>query len=113
MTTKVNDVDTLQQYLTGVMERTDHHARQVDEIVFTLAGAIIWRKDSSPIEVMTQEGNMKNVLWVRINDKKYAFCYNHETYTIEMRENKIKGEVIHSFSNDTSLSKLVNIFRDL
>ena len=53
MATKVNDVDTLQQYLTSVIERTDHHARQVDEIVFALAGAIIWRKDSSPIEVMT------------------------------------------------------------
>jgi Integron cassette protein VCH_CASS1 chain len=113
MKTKVNDVDTLQQYLTGVMQRTDHHARQVDEIVFALAGAIIWRKDSSPIEVMTRQGDMKNILWVRINDKKYAFCYNHETCAIEMRGDKIKGEVIHSFLNTTSLSELINIFRNL
>lgn len=113
MTTKVTDIDTLQKYLTGVIKRADHHAGQVDEITFALVGAIILRKDSSPIEVMTHNSDMKNAFWVNISNKRYAFSYNHETYTIEMRENSIKGKVIHSFSNDTSLSKLVNIFRNL
>ena len=113
MTTKVTDIDTLQKYFTGIISRADHHAEQVDEITFALVGTIILWKDSSPIEVMTHNGDMKNAFWVKINNKRYAFSYNHETYTIEMRENSIKGRVIYSFSNATSLSELINIFRNL
>jgi Integron cassette protein VCH_CASS1 chain len=113
MTTKITDIDTLQKYFTGIVKRADHHAGQVDEIMFALVGTIILCKDLPPIEVMTHNGDMKNAFWVKISNKRYAFSYNHETYTIEMRENSIKGKVIHSFSNITLLSELVNIFRNL
>lgn len=60
---QVTDVDTLADYLGGVIGRADHRARNVDQIALAIAGAIMWRKDADPIEVMAQAGEMKNVLW--------------------------------------------------
>jgi len=109
----VKDIDTLQEYIKGVMERADHHAGNVNEITLALAGAIVWRKDISSIKVMARNGETKNVLWVNINSKKYAFVYNHETGKIDMRKNTIQGKNLHEFDNNTALSDLRIIFNDL
>ena len=113
MAVTVTDVDTLQEYIKGVMGRADHHAGNVNEIVLALAGAIVWRKDTTSIKVMEREGETKNVLWVNINSKKYAFVYNHGTGKIDMRENSIRGSNLHEFDNNTNLSGLRNIFDKL
>ncbi|RUM94945.1 MAG: hypothetical protein DSZ28_00560 [Thiothrix sp.] len=113
MAVTVKDVDTLQEYIKGVMGRADHHAGNVNEISLALAGAIVWKKDASSIKVMEKEGETKNVLWVNINNKKYAFVYNHETGKIEMRENSIQGSNLHEFDNSTDLSDLRDVFDKL
>jgi hypothetical protein len=114
MKTQVPDVDTLQRYLTGVLTRADHHAGNVNEIALAVAGAIVWRKDSSPIEVATQSGDMKNVLWVTMQSgQRYAFSYNHQAATIEIRQGSTQGAVIHSLTNATPLSQLRTIFLSL
>jgi hypothetical protein len=106
MKTDVTDVDLLQKYLTGVIERADHHAGAVNEIALAVAGAIVWRKDSSPIKVMSRDGDMKNVLWATIQGgQKYAFSYNHR--------GSVQGAAIHSLSNATPLSQLRTIFLSL
>ena len=110
MAITVKDIDTLQEYIKGVMGRADHHAGNVNEIVLALAGAIVWKKDISSIKVMERAGETKNVLWVNINSKKYAFVYNHNTGKIDMREKTIQGSSLYQFDNNTSLSKLKNIF---
>lgn len=53
------------------MARADHHANNVDEVALAIAGAVDWREEGE-IEGMTREGDMKNVLWVRINGNLYA-----------------------------------------
>ncbi|QDF29331.1 hypothetical protein [Halarcobacter anaerophilus] len=110
MAVTVKDVDTLQEYIIGVMGRADHHAGNVNEIALALAGAIVWKKDIASIKVMERESETKNVLWVNINGKKYAFVYNHDTGKIDMREKTIQGSNLHEFDNSTSLSTLKNIF---
>ena len=106
----VKDIDTLQEYIKGVMGRADHHAGNVNEIALALVGAIVWKKDTLSIKVMEREGETKNVLWVNINNKKYAFVYNHDTGRIDMREKTIQGPNLHEFDNNTSLSTLRTIF---
>jgi hypothetical protein len=114
MALTVTDVDVMQQYLQGVMQRAAHHAGKVEKIALALAGAITWRKDAGkPIKVMAQNGDTKNVLWVYISGKRYAFSYNHQAGTIEMREKTTHGPVLQSFSNTTSLSSLKTIFQNL
>lgn len=110
----VTDVEILKSYITGVMERADHHANEVEQIALALAGAVIWKKDDGrDIQVMQKDGDTKNVLWVWIGGERYSFSYNHSRKTIEMRKGNMRGPVLHSFSNSMSLSTLHQIFAGL
>jgi Integron cassette protein VCH_CASS1 chain len=110
----IMDVDTLKRYVEGLMERSEHHAGNVGGAALALAGAIVWRKnDAEEIEVMVREGDLKNVLWVRIGGQRYAFSYNHGEKAIEMRVGTTHGAVLHSFTNSTPTSDIEAIFRAL
>ena len=113
MPQQITDVEILKEYINGVIERAKHHAGDVNEIVLALAGAIVWKKDIEPIEVFTRKGEMKNVLWVKINRKKYAFSYNHESGMVELREGTTQGALLHSFSNSTQITNVRTIFESL
>jgi hypothetical protein len=113
MPTQVTDVDVLQKYLEGVLSRADHHAGNVNEIALAVPGAIVWRKDREPIEVMAHARDMKNVLWAKISGKRYAFSYNHKAGTIEIRRGTTRGAVVQSLSNSTALTQLRTIFQSL
>lgn len=113
MPTQVTDIELLKDYISGVMGRADHHAKGVNEIALALVGAIVWKKDNEPIEVYAREGQMKNVLWVRIGGVKYALSYNHKSEAIDMRKDTTKGILIASFSNDTPVSEIRQVFENL
>jgi hypothetical protein len=114
MALTVTEIEELREYLGGVMNRADHHADSVNEIALALAGAILWRKnDDEPIKVMVREGHTTNVLWFKVGNKRYAFSYNHDAGQIELRENSLKGETLYTFTNNTPLSEVREIFESL
>lgn len=113
MPQQVTDVQRLQEYMHGVIERAGHHAQNVNEIVYALVGAIVCYKDADPIKVHTQDGEMKNAIWVVIKGTKYALSYNHKTQEIELRSGTLRGNVIHSFSNSTPNSEVRQVFKNL
>ena len=113
MPTAVADVDTLRDYISKVMDRAGHHAQNVQGVALALAGAIVWRKDVDAIEVMSQNGDLKNVLWVRISGQRYAFSFNHDTNAIEMRAGTTHGAVLNSFDDQTTALDVHNIFSSL
>jgi hypothetical protein len=108
----VTNVDILQQYIRGVMERAEHHANNVDEICLAIAGAVVWRKDGE-IEVMARDGDMKNVLWFRANGRRYALSYNHDQNSIEVPERNTQGDVLASFANATPVGDVKQFFAGL
>ncbi len=109
----ISDVERLREYITGVMERADHHADHVSEVALALVGAIVWRKDVTDIKVFERQGKMANVLWVRIGGTRYAFSYNHQAGTIEMRSGSTQGTVLHSFNNQTNNREIKEAFASL
>ncbi|WP_151087867.1 hypothetical protein [Hymenobacter baengnokdamensis] len=114
MALTVTDVEQLRDYLCGVMARADHHAGNVKEIALALVGGILWRKDDGEsIQVMTRDGQAKNVLWVTMGGRRYAFVYNHSTGEIDMRNGTLQGPLVHAFSNATPLATLQQIFQNL
>ena len=113
MPTKVTDLDILKDYIVGVMGRADHHAKNINEITLALVGAIIWKKDEEPIEVMVRKGEMKNVLWVKISGVRYAFSYNHKNDSISMHRDSTHGVLVYGFSNQTPVSKIREVFESL
>jgi len=108
----VTSVDVLQQYIRGVMERAEHHANNVDEVCLVIAGAVVWRKDGE-LEVMARDGDMKNVLWLRVNGQRYALSYNHDQLCIEVRERNTQGNVLASFTNATPVRDVKLFFAGL
>jgi hypothetical protein len=106
----VSDVDSLRDYLGGVVARADHHAGPVNEVALAIAGAVIWRKDDTPIEVMARDGEMKNVLWFKSNGARYVLSYNHDAASIELRQGSTQGAVLASFTNNTPNSEVRRVF---
>ena len=110
----VADVDTLQRYIVGVMDKADHHANGVQDVCLAVAGAIIWKKDAgTTIEVFAVDGDMKNVLWVYVRGTRYAFSYHHPTAAIQIRRNTTQGPVLHSLTNQTPSADIREIFERL
>lgn len=113
MPLELTEVEQLRDYLCGVMDRAEHHAGDVHEVVLTIAGAIIWCKDEAPLEALLRQGETKNVIWVVIGGRRYAFSYNHDAETIEMREGSTQGEILRSFTNADSASEVREYFSSL
>lgn len=51
MAVAVSEVEQLREYVRGVLSAAQHHAGNVDEIILAIAGAIIARKDDTPLQV--------------------------------------------------------------
>lgn len=108
----ITTLTLLNEYINGVMERADDHGQNVNEIVLTLAGAVIWRA-TQDVEVRTYREETANILWLTVNENRYAIAYNHNTGNIEIRERNINGNVIESFNNSSSANDVKTIFASL
>lgn len=112
MATTIHNIEILREYLSGVLNRADHHAQNVNEIALAIAGGIIWRTTDN-IRVMSREGEMKNVLWLLVGHRTLCFAYNHSAGNVEVREGSVQGNVIISFNNTTPLSDVKLFFENL
>jgi len=110
----VSDVDTLQEYIQGVMEKAEHHATGVDEAALVIVGVVLWRKDPDrKIKVIERDGQMANVLWVWIGGARYALSYKHKRGAIEVRRRSLRGERLELFDNNTPVAAIRDFFAGL
>lgn len=56
---------------------------------------------------------MKNVLWLKANNRTLCFTYNHSAGCIEVKEENTQGSVIQKFSNSTSIAEVREFFESL
>lgn len=114
MAVKVNEVDALKDYFFGVVERSEHHAPNVSEVIYPLLGLIVLKMDdNSDIQVRGSQGSTGNILWFTTNRQRYAFRYEHTDDTIEIRKDSFKGVLVAKVHNGTTISDLKNIFAKL
>jgi hypothetical protein len=110
----IQTMDQFQNYLNRVMERAEHHGQNVSSVLLALAGAVILFKDASTnVEVRSYLGQTANVLWVTIRGRRYAFRYNHNPPSVEIRLGSAKGTVQHTFTNQTPLGEVLDVMREL
>ena len=96
------------------MKRSEHHAPNVNEVIYPLVGLVILNMDDeSDIQVRGSEGATGNILWFKMNNQRYAFRYEHKDDTIEIRKNSFKGDRIAKVNNSTSIADLKAIFENL
>jgi hypothetical protein len=115
MTRTVVEVDALQEYLRGVLDRASHHAGDVREAILAVAGAVVLFKDPSyPIEARTYGGSTANImLWVYFSGVRYALRYEHHNQAIELREQNNQGRLVASIDNTTPITQIIELFQSL
>jgi integron cassette protein len=115
MPVEVSEVEKLREYLRGVLGAAQHHANNVDQIVLALAGAVIARKDNSPLQVRAgKTKEMGNALtFTSARGNTYALSYNHSTRQIDLKQGNSHGPVTHSFDNLTPIAQVATIFAQL
>lgn len=109
MAVKVNTVDILQKYFSAVVKRADHHAPFVNNIIYSLLGIIVLKKDvGADIEVRgSHEDETGNILWVTINGNRHAIRYEHQTGEIEIRRDTYNGPVELTINNNTTTQDIL------
>lgn len=112
MATTIQNIEILRTYLSGVLDRANHHAKNVDEIALAIAGGIIWRT-TDDLKVMSRDGEMKNVLWLQVGTRTLCFAYNHSAGDIEVREGSVQGLTIARFNNKTPIAEVKEFFASL
>lgn len=112
MAVKVETVDVLKKYFQGVTNRANHHAPNVDEVIYGLLGVIVLKKDDGThIEVRGGDDNKTgNILWVTIDKIRYAFRYEHSDGSIEIRRDTYKGPLVLKIDNSTTLTQVTQVF---
>jgi Integron cassette protein VCH_CASS1 chain len=112
MALSISTLDLLNRYINGVMGRADHHGENVNQVVLTLVGAVIW-KATQDVEVRTYNDETANILWLTVGSKRYAIGYNHNSENIELRERTQNGTVLAEFNNDSTAGDVKQIFSGL
>lgn len=112
MAIKINSIESLQNYLQGVLDRAQHHAGNVEGVALALLGAIIW-KSTGEISVREYAGRPANMIWFHVNDKKYVLTYNHDTEEIELKDRTHTGSILDAFDNSSTYQEIIKSFGKL
>ncbi len=111
MAVRIESVDLLKEYFQGVVTRANHHAPNIDRVIYSLLGVVILLKDDNThIEVRGSQDAMANILWVRIDEQRFALRYEHEDGTIEIRRDSFNGEILLKIDNSTSIQQILDTF---
>ena len=113
MAITAKDVQQLNEYAAGVMDRADHHAGAVKGSALTVLGGIIWRADADTIRIRQYAGHPANMLWAKFNGREYAFRYEHSTVQIEIRDGSQNGPILHTIDDSMAVADIHAILKAL
>jgi len=114
MPIQIANIEAFHNYLSGVRQRADHHAENVNSVILALAGAVVlFKDDNTSIECREYKGEPANVLFVTIRGRRYVLTYNHELQTVEIRRDTLQGESIQTFDNNTTIQEIIRIFNTI
>lgn len=114
MAVRINEVEVLKASFLKVVERSENHSLNVNEIIYPLLGIIILTMDEkSDIQVRSSEGDTGNMLWFTTNGHRYALRYENTDESILIRKGSFTGELIAKVNNSTTTNDLKLIFNKL
>lgn len=110
MPVKVRTLESLKSYFKGVVAKAEHHAQNVNEIIYPLLGILFYYSDKAEFELRKMEGGQGNMLWAEFNGQRYAIVYAHSNRTIEIRVRSLQGQTVKALDNSTSIRELKEFF---
>jgi len=63
MAKEIKGLDGLRDYLDGVIERAQHHARGIVEVIAKLSAAVVVHHDKGSLVCRTYGNKTTNILW--------------------------------------------------
>ena len=109
----INDMSTMNRYMSGVMAKATHHANHVSAVIPCLLGlAWTYGKD---IQV-SERANSKlgNVVWFKSKKTGLQYHCRHEYgKCIELRHNNAQGRIVATFTNQSSADAMSIVFSNL
>ena len=114
MAVQVNEIVALKDYFFRVVERAEHHAPNVNEIIYPLLSFIILIMDEqSEIQFKSCEGAIGNMVWFTSNGQRYAFRYEDNNDSIVIRKGSFQGTLVAKVNNKTTTNDLKQIFNEI
>lgn len=113
MAITAKDVQQLNEYAKGVMDRAEHHAGNGKGAALTVLGGIIWRAGADSIRIRQYAGAPANMLWIKVAGKDYAFRYDHASQQIEIRDGSQSGNILHAIDDAVPAIAIEAIMRGL
>lgn len=111
MAVSIESIEELNKYFSGVVKRAEHHAGEVNDIIYPLLGFVILK--ASYIKARFYRENPANVLTVEIDNRMYCIMYSHGNECIEIRENNLNGKTLCSFDNSSTIKDIKNFFNNI
>jgi len=93
-------------FLTGAVERANHHAKQVLNVLPVALGNL----QLIGAKVKTHR---TNIVWFEVNGKDYVIAYNHNQKMMDIRNKNQQGQSIFMFDDNTPLKNINNVFLTL
>ena len=94
-------------YFSGVMDRANCHALNVNRVLPLLAGVVLNHVDmKNGLQARTYRGDYANIAWVIHNGNRYAFTYDHESEQIILRERTLRGKELTRFDNSDDFDEV-------
>ena len=113
MSVSVYSLDEFRHYLSHMLGRPGQPVGDISTAVLTLAGGILWMKDTGPIEVHTHRGEMTNLFRVTLGGEKYAFRYDVHMRRLEVRSGSGSGDLLLEVSDETDPAEIMAFLRRL
>jgi len=102
MTKSLQSLEDLHEFLQSAAKRANHHAKEVESILYTLIGGLLVNSSQ-----LTSIKVRKNILWAKVNNRDLVFAYHHDKRVIEVRDRTQRGTVLASFQDHPSSSEQV------
>lgn len=107
----IENIETLKEYFTLVVERAEHHAHGVNDIIYTLLGFVILK--ASHIEARQYKDKPANMLKITIKDKILCLSYNHTNGSIDIKEKNNNGNILCTFDNTSTTDDIKTFFNNI
>jgi hypothetical protein len=113
MSATIEEVRELERYLAMIARRADHHANEVNAIIFSLIGAALHYADHRGISVRTRKNKITPQLRITINRWPYVLSWSKSARKIVVKQKNQQGKRLTAFDNNDTHEVVRNFFEAL
>ncbi|MBX3027052.1 hypothetical protein KF840_19280 [bacterium] len=109
-----DSIAVLRQYVTGVMDRVNHHALPMAAVATHVLSGVVLRADQGSLECREYAGRPANVLRFSVTGQPYALRFRHGPDRVELLKGRETSKhVVATFVATDSVDRVLGTFEQL